>query len=85
MQCSNPLLTKAVIGNIIVSKGKFLQFKFTRSENKTAHLWVAIFFISWIYILFFFVIENQNTPSGQNPLNIYGNAILDTITNNLYM
>jgi hypothetical protein len=54
-------------GNLIISRGKFLNFKFSQAEFRTSILWVAIFFISWIYLEIFYVIENNNTPDGQLP------------------
>lgn len=44
-------------GNKIIKRGEFLHFKFTIAENRTAILWVSIFFVSWVYIEIFFIIE----------------------------
>lgn len=45
-------------GNKIIKRGEYLSFRFTASENRTAILWVSIFFISWVYLELFFVIES---------------------------
>ena len=72
-------------GNKIIKRGEYLCFKFTVSENKAAILWVTIFFISWIYLEIFFVIETlySDVHLFNTNMTIYGNAIIDTYVNGL--
>ena len=70
-------------GNKIIKRGEYLCFKFTDSENKTAVLWVFLFFISWIHLELFFLIETyySDAPIFYTNITIYGNGILDTYVN----
>jgi hypothetical protein len=51
-------------GNKIIKRGEFLSFRFSSSENRTAILWVSIFFISWVFLELLFIIETiySKTP-----------------------
>jgi len=46
-------------GNKIIKRGEYLSFKFTHAENQAAAFWVFLFFISWIHLELFFLIETN--------------------------